>query len=297
MRKRWLLLPAAALIAMSAALVNASVSGAGSADVPTTTNVKVWVGLKNSDDVGTRFDLKADVTNNSGTVSGVLPNFSGGSSGFNNAHLATIPVVTTGQVSSVKIWARVSCQSGHTSGTARLWWNDTAANSRVEPDGSGVRYLTGTNTLSPSVGPSPKMTSDVLVKKTGCPAEQPVGNWKLFGTWTEPETNPTVSASVTGGTMSSIVLFDTTNQVFLKSCANVSTTCSALGAEGLGVSVLLRSGSVLSGGGTPFTFTCNGGSSQSAHDHVPLNNPSGTFYQGECLGTMSGDYTVTATFS
>ena len=50
----------------------------------------VWIGLKNSDDVGTRFDLLAEVLKN-GTVigSGQVNSVSGGSSGFNNAILDT----------------------------------------------------------------------------------------------------------------------------------------------------------------------------------------------------------------
>ena len=185
MRKPWVLLLAVALIA-SVVLVQASVSGAHSTPAPTT-NVYAWIGLKNSDDVGTSFDLKAEVTNGSSEGYGTVSNFSGGSSGFNNAHLATIPVNnyvgSVGEAVSVTIWVRVSCASRHTSGTARLWWNDSAANSRVtESPGFGTLYLTGANTLSPSVGSGPKMTKDVLVKKTGCP-EQPEDNWKPFGTW------------------------------------------------------------------------------------------------------------------
>ena len=184
MRMRLLLLLTAGVVA-SVALVSASVSGAVP---PPTTNVYAWIGLKNSDDVGTRFDLKAEVTNGSSEGYGTLLNFSGGSSGFNNAHLATIPITNyvgnASQSVSVTIWVRVACQSGHTSGTARLWWNDSAANSRVnESPGFGNLYLTGTNTLSTSVGPGPKKTSDVFVKKSGCPS-QPEGNWKSFGTWT-----------------------------------------------------------------------------------------------------------------
>ena len=50
---------------------------------------KVWIGLKNSDDVGLRLDLRAELLVN-GTVaaSGTFNNVSSGSSGFNNAHPA-----------------------------------------------------------------------------------------------------------------------------------------------------------------------------------------------------------------
>jgi hypothetical protein len=183
-RKLWLVLLAAALAA-SASLVNAAGSGARRSDVAT--NVKVWIGLKNSDDVGTSFDLKATVTNGPSTGYGSISNFPGGSSGFNNAHLATIPITnysgSVGDSVSVTIWVRASCLSKHISGTARLWWNDHAANSGVEDSGFGSLFLVGANGLNSTAGSGPKMSKDVLVKKSGCP-EQPTANWKSFGTWT-----------------------------------------------------------------------------------------------------------------
>ncbi len=148
--------------------------------------VLAWIGLKTSDDVGTSFDLKAVVSDGSTTRSGTIENFPGGASGFNRAHEATIPVSTyvgsSAQI-SVTLYARVSCSSRHVSGTARLWWNDAQANSRVGASVFGIRYLNGLNGLSLSPGPGPKMTSDVVVKKNGCP-NQPDTTWKPFGTWT-----------------------------------------------------------------------------------------------------------------
>src|SRR5262249_32109827 len=46
---------------------------------------KVWIGLKNSDDVGAKFDLKAEVFNGTTLIGfGQLNGAAGGSSGFNN---------------------------------------------------------------------------------------------------------------------------------------------------------------------------------------------------------------------
>jgi len=60
----------------------------------------VWIGLKNSDDVGTRFDLRAEVYQNGTTLiaTGELDSVWGGSSGFNNARLNTIPLTLIGPV-------------------------------------------------------------------------------------------------------------------------------------------------------------------------------------------------------
>ena len=194
MRKRFLLGTVVVVLVACGALVGASTGGA----TPSSTTVNVWLGLKNSDDVGTSFDLKAQVWEESYSLgTGYAWDVSGGSSGFNNAHLVTIPIPSYVGVSgvSVEVWVRVACASHHTSGTARLWWNDSAANSNVtESPGFGTLYFVGggsgvgprTGALSSSVGPGPKQTSDVFVKKSGCPDQ--ADNWQPFGTWSQSET-------------------------------------------------------------------------------------------------------------
>ncbi len=159
---------------------------------PTSTAARVWLGLKNSDDVGTRFDLKAIVTQNgtpvsSGTLLGVL----GGSSGFNNANLRTIPLslpssaFTSGDAMSIEVSTRVSCVgNSHTSGTARLWFNDAAANSRVNEPGAPTLSLVmpgATLDLATSPGTGPKKTKDVLVRGRDFSCNGP---FTSFGTWT-----------------------------------------------------------------------------------------------------------------
>ena len=149
----------------------------------------LWIGLKSSDDVGTRFDVKAVFTAVGGTATGVASDVPGGSSGFNNARLVQIPLTYSGGpggATSLAVYARVSCPSGHVSGTARLWYDDAAANSRVERStGVGTLYLRSGSVLNAAVGAGPKKTADVLVKKSGCP-NQPDANWKLLGTWQLP---------------------------------------------------------------------------------------------------------------
>src|SRR4029077_16166740 len=128
----------------------------------------VWIGLKNSDDVGTRFDLLAEVLKN-GTVigSGQVNSVSGGSSGFNNAILDIINMTLSNAVAfnqgdtlSFRLSVRVAT-TGHRSGTARLWFNDGAANSRFNAviDGSTNSYfLRNGFTLQSTAGPGPRNT-------------------------------------------------------------------------------------------------------------------------------------------
>ena len=93
----------------------------------------MWIGLKNSDAVGLRVDLKADVLADAALIgSGVLPNVATGSSGFNNARLQAIPLTLVGGAVempeetelALTVSVRRTCfGSGHNSGTVRLWYN------------------------------------------------------------------------------------------------------------------------------------------------------------------------------
>jgi hypothetical protein len=151
----------------------------------------VWVGLKTSDDVGTKFDLLAEVTKNGVVIgSGQLNDVSGGSSGFNNAVLDTISLALSssqsfcaGDTLGLRLSVRVAASSGHVSGTARLWFNDSAANSRFNATvngGSTDHFLLDGFLLNTSAGSGPKKTIDVLVSRN-------VGGnpFKPFGTWTK----------------------------------------------------------------------------------------------------------------
>ena len=147
-----------------------------------------WVGLKNSDDVGLRFDFLVEVYRNGQLIgSGQLNNQAGGSSGFNNAILRTVAIIQSqpasflpGDQLSVKISVRAG-PTGHVSGYARLWYNDAAANSRfdLQLDGNpNTYYLLDGFLLGSSAGPGPKKTIDVLVNRNqNGNAFQPFGTW------------------------------------------------------------------------------------------------------------------------
>jgi hypothetical protein len=149
---------------------------------------QLWIGLKNSDDVGTKFDLLAEVLKN-GTVigSGQVNGVAGGSSGFNNAKLDAINLAMPGAVAinsgdtlSLRLSVRIAT-TGHRSGTARLWYNDAAANSRFSATIAGTTnsyFLRSGSTLTTTAGTGPKSTIDVFVDRA-------VGGnpFKPFGTW------------------------------------------------------------------------------------------------------------------
>jgi hypothetical protein len=156
---------------------------------------KVWIGLKNSDDVGTKFDLLAEVLKNGSVVgSGQINDVPGGSSGFNNAVLRTItlalgsPVnIGAGDTLSFRLSVRIAATSGHTSGTARLWYNGAAVDSGPGRDagsrfdatisGSTADYFLRTGFALNTAAGSSRTFVDKLVSNSG-------GNpFVAFGTW------------------------------------------------------------------------------------------------------------------
>ncbi len=107
---------------------------------------KVWIGLKNSDAIGLRLDLRVEVSQDGvRTFEGVAEDVTSGSSGINNAKLHTISLgETTGSPPAqggcagteglcLRVAVRVSCSGvGHDNGIPRLWYNNKAADSRLE---------------------------------------------------------------------------------------------------------------------------------------------------------------------
>lgn len=159
-------------------------------DEPVESATQVWVGLKNSDDVGTYFDLKVEVLRNETLLTeAVLSGVNGGSSGFQNAILRSLTSVLEGSPTfgpgdrlEVRVLARIAeGVPGHSSGTARLWYDDAAANSnyRLVINGSArTFYLRNGGVLSETIGSGPKQKADVTVRKN-----QNGNAFKPFGTW------------------------------------------------------------------------------------------------------------------
>jgi hypothetical protein len=151
----------------------------------------VWVGLKNSDAVGLRVDLKAEVFLNATKVGeGQLNNVASGSSGFNNAKFNSIPLtlfepveVVSGDTLSLTLSVRRTCfGGGHNSGTPRLWFNDSQANSRFGAtieDAASEFFLREGFALSTSAGTSKRSIDVPVDSKAPCP-DRP---FKPFGTW------------------------------------------------------------------------------------------------------------------
>jgi len=84
----------------------------------------------------------------------------------------------------LKLLARNTCFGRtHNSGTARLWFNDTQANSRFGATIGSITndyYLRNAFVLGTGVGPGPKNTIDVFVDgKSACPARPST----TFGIW------------------------------------------------------------------------------------------------------------------
>jgi hypothetical protein len=163
-------------------VVASAVSGDGPA-------AQVWLGVENREDVGAKFDLLAEVFCKGVLVgSGQTNDVSGGGRGFDNAVLRGITLALSGPLcperdTSVRLSVRIADTSDRESGTARLWFNDWVADSRVALPfwGTGTRdwFLKKGRVLARASGypPNPKKkTIDVLVRRRD--------GFRPFGTWT-----------------------------------------------------------------------------------------------------------------
>ena len=160
----------------------------------------LWIGLKNSDDVGLRVDLRADLMVNGAVVAtGDLNDVDTGSSGFNNAILQSVGLsllsnpadVPANAKLTLRLSARRTCfGGGHDSGTVRTWFNgqpidsgaarDAGSRIRVTMGGADTEYfLRQTYTLAPTAG-NLKASVDALVTSTAPCSSRP---FAVFATW------------------------------------------------------------------------------------------------------------------
>ena len=136
-----------------------------------------------------KFDFLVEVFWDGSLVgTGQVNSVEGGSSGFKNARLSGIPLMLSSPVEccagctlSIRLSVRVAADSRHRSGTARLWFNDAQANSRLSATIGGLTknyFLLDFWRLSADTGAGPKKTIDVRVDRAVA------GNpFKPFGTW------------------------------------------------------------------------------------------------------------------
>jgi hypothetical protein len=90
--------------------------------------------------------------------------------------------ILNGDSLAIRLSVRVAANSGHVSGTARLWFNDSAANSGFGAtinESSSTYYLRNGFSLINTPGPGPKSKIDVTVNRN-----QGGNPFKQFGTWT-----------------------------------------------------------------------------------------------------------------
>jgi hypothetical protein len=170
--------------------------------IGTLSPANVFVGLANSDDVGLRLDLKAEILADSTVVAqGQLNNVPAGGSGFNNAVLRSVPLslidesatVPDGAEFTITVSARKTCfGGGHSSGTPRLWFNGKFADAGVQRD-AGSRFgatiddavndffLRSGSSLSTTAGSSRVFIDKVVSSKEACPARTftPFETWRI----------------------------------------------------------------------------------------------------------------------
>ena len=166
-------------------------------------SAKVWIGLKNSDAVGLRLDVRAEVLLNGVVVgSGEVLNVSAGSSGFNNALLHNVTlalasaksVVDPGSVLTFRPSARRTCTGGgHNSGAVRFWYDGPAvdagptrnAGSRFSATIQSVTsdwFARSPNSLSTTSGTVRTLVDANVNSSVACPARPytSLGDWSII---------------------------------------------------------------------------------------------------------------------
>ena len=156
---------------------------------------KLWIGLKNSDAVGLRVDLRAEVFLDGVLVgSGQLDNVPTGSSGFNNALLHSIPFglddpvsVESGAELAIQASVRRTCfGGGHNSGTPRLWYNGQPIDSGSSRDAGsrfgstiGDYFMRDESALDTAAGTARQSVDAPVNSKIPCPGRPftPFGSW------------------------------------------------------------------------------------------------------------------------
>jgi hypothetical protein len=167
---------------------------------------KAWIGVNNSDDVGLRVDLLAEVSLKAGTTvtkvgQGQLDNQATGSSGFNNAALKSISidligdpmVVPPGSELQYRLSARRTCAgTGHNSGTVSFWYNGLSVDSGSTRDAGsrvaatvagvvGVFFQHSGLALNATAGAARTSTSVALNSAQVCAGAgrtfTPIGTW------------------------------------------------------------------------------------------------------------------------
>ncbi len=163
-------------------------TAAPSSQITALSPAQVWVGLKNNQGIGGKFDLQAKVYKGNDVIgSGQVESVDAGKSGFAHAHLSSIPLTVTAPISinsgdqlKIEISVRNACVGSQSNGgIARMWYNDAQANTGfgVSIDNIAASYyLLSNSVLSTNVGIGPKLPSDVTVGS-------PCGQFQSFGTW------------------------------------------------------------------------------------------------------------------
>jgi hypothetical protein len=169
---------------------------------------RLWMGVTNSDAVGTYLDLLLQGWDAEGrpTAWGELNGVRAGGSGFRGARLLGVemlrllPIGTVpGPPASVQIDARISCRvRGHRSASVSLWYNGLPVDGGRQADaGSRMSYAMGGAVITLFMRPPDRLSGvpgaarlPATVKLVGPRRGEVCGAYKTFGTWAAPLEEP-----------------------------------------------------------------------------------------------------------
>jgi hypothetical protein len=202
--------PRTRIALFAAVLACALIATAGTGAAQTTdfelSPAKLWIGLSNSDAVGTYVDLKIDAWDADGhpTGFGEIRGVRAGGSGFRGARLVSIDMFrlipdfgpVPGPPATIQIDARISCAvRGHRSATILLWYNGTPVDTGRRHDaGSRIGYTIGDVPIALFLRPFDVLSEDPgfarvprSLKLLGPPPGEVCANYQSFGIWSAAE--------------------------------------------------------------------------------------------------------------
>ncbi len=150
----------------------------------------VWIGLGANNNAGIKFDIKTELYVNGSLIStGQLNSVNGGSSSqFSGAVNSSISFASFTPVNfpststlNIKIYVRNACTgSTKTSGSAKLWYNSSAANSRF-----GATVGTGTNSYYLTTGSALLTTTGTSQTSVSANVGAQCGPFVQLGSWSK----------------------------------------------------------------------------------------------------------------
>jgi hypothetical protein len=270
-------------------------------------NLRLWIGLKNSDDQGTYFDLRAELRKNGAiiasgetkTIQGVTRNPSNAKEVAVAFGLISEDLFNPGDVLSIKILTKVADSGGHSNAVGlRLYYDAVSRPSRF-----GAEFITDTTppTIAAAVNPTPNAAgwhkTDATVSFTCADSTSGVASCPAPVTITTEGVNQPISGTATDLAGNSATASLTVNLDKLAPTVTITSPSNGATVSSTPVNVTGTASDSLSG---IATVLCNGSLASLSNPtfacEVPLTNgPNIVIVEATDIASNTGSSSITVT--